>query len=141
MQAGPLRAGSGGVPGRAGASLGVMSAGEHYLRGDLEALRRDGWVTARWAAAGQAAGWRAGMRRACRAAGLRVRTGASEDGTRAWAVHVDHVVTAAETDAVNRAIEAALAGEPQPAPFHVLVRREQRRMLRVVPQPDSGRCG
>jgi hypothetical protein len=44
------------------------------------------------------------MRRACRAAGLRVRTGASQDETRAWAVHVDHVVTAAETQVVNRAI-------------------------------------
>jgi hypothetical protein len=117
-----------------------MSAGEHYLRGDLEALRRDGWVTAAWASARQAAGWRAGMRRACRAVGLRVRTGATEDGTRAWVVHVDHVVTAAETEAVNRAIEAALAGEPQPAPFQVLARREQRKMLRVV-QPDSGRYG
>jgi hypothetical protein len=138
VRAGPFRAGSGGVPCRAGVNLGVMGAGEHYLRGDLEVLRRDGWVTASWAAAGQAAGWRAGMRRACRAAGLRVRTGASEDGTRAWAVHVDHVVTAAETEAVNRAIEASLAGEPQPAPFHVLVRREQRKMLRAVPRPDPG---
>src|SRR5712664_2862878 len=110
-----------------------MSAGEHYLRGDLEVLRRDGWVTATWAAAGQAAGWRAGMRRTCRAAGLRVRTGASEDGLLAWAVHVDHVVPAAETEAASRAIEAALAGEPQPAPFRVLVRQAQREMLRVVP--------
>jgi hypothetical protein len=81
------------------------------------------------------------MRRACRAAGLRVRTGASADGTRAWAVHVGHVVTAAETEAASQAIEAALAGEPQPAPFHVLVRREQRKMLRAVPRTDSGRCG
>jgi hypothetical protein len=115
-----------------------MSAGEHYLSGDLEVLRRDGWVTATWAAAGQAAGWRVGMRRACRAAGLRVRTGASEDGKRAWAVHVDHVVTAAETEAASQAIEAALAGEPQGAPFHVLVRREQRKMLRAVPRTAPG---
>jgi hypothetical protein len=118
-----------------------MSAGEQYLRGDLEALRRDGWVTATWAAAGQAAGWRAGMRRACRAAGLRVRTGVSEDGTLAWAVHVDHLVTIAETEAVNRAIEAALAGEPHAAPFHVLVRREQRKLLRALPRPDLGGAG
>jgi hypothetical protein len=117
-----------------------MSAGEHYLRGDLEVLRRDGWVTATWAAAGQAARWRAGMRRACRAAGLRVRTGTSEDGTLVWAVHVDHVVTAAETEAVSRAIEAALAGGPQAVPFHVLVRREQRKMLRAAPRTDPGRC-
>jgi len=124
-----------------GVSLGVMSAGEHYLRGDLEVLRRDGWVTATWAAAGQAAQWRAAMRRACRAAGLRVRTGASEDATRAWAVHVDHVVTAAETEAANRAIEAALTGKPQLAPFHALARQEQRKMLRSVPRPDAGLCG
>jgi hypothetical protein len=116
-----------------------MGAGEHYLRGDLEVLRWDGWVTATWAAAGQAAGWRAGIRRACRAAGLRVRTGASEDGTQAWAVHVDHVVTAAEREAACRAVEAALEGELQPAPFHVLVRQAQREMLRVVPvrEPDG----
>jgi hypothetical protein len=115
-----------------------MSRGEQYLRRDLDALWRDGWVTATWTVAGQAAEWRAGMRRVCRAAGLRVRTGASEDGMLAWAVHVDHVVTAAETEAASRAVEAALAGEPQAAPFHVLVRREQRKMLRVVPQPDPG---
>jgi hypothetical protein len=113
-----------------------MGAGEQCLRGDLEVLRRDGWVTATWAATGQAAGWRAGMRRACRAAGLRVRTGASEDGTMAWAVHVDHLITVAETEAARQAIETALAGEPQAAPFHALVRREQRKMLRVVPQLD-----
>jgi hypothetical protein len=43
----------------------------------------------------------------------------------AWALHADHVVTAAQT-------EAALDGEPQPAAFHVLVRQAQREMLRVV---------
>lgn len=118
-----------------------MSAGEQYLGGDLEVLRQDGWVTAAWAAAGQAARWRAGMRRACRAAGWRVRTGASEDGTLAWAVHVDHLVTAAETEAACRAIEAALAGEPQADPFYVLVRREQRKLLRAVPRPDPGGAG
>jgi len=79
------------------------------------------------------------MRRLCRAAGLRVRTGASEDGTLAWALHADYVVTAAETEAASRAIEAALDGEPQPAAFHVLVRQAQREMLRVVPpqEPDD----
>jgi hypothetical protein len=54
---------------------------------------------------------------------------------------VDHVVTAAETEAASRAIEAALAGEPQLAPFHVLVRREQRKLLRAVPRPDAGGAG
>jgi hypothetical protein len=79
------------------------------------------------------------MRRLCRTAGLWVRTGVSEDGTVAWAVHADHVVTAAERGAANRAIEAALEGEMQPAPFHVLVRQVQREMLCSVPvhEPDG----
>jgi len=37
-------------------------------------------------------------------------------------------------------IEAALDGEPLAAPFHVLVRREQREMLRLV-SPDAGPSG
>jgi len=54
-------------------------------------------------------------------------------------LHADYVVTAAETEAASRAIEAALDGEPQPAAFHVLVRQAQREMLRVVPpqEPDD----
>ncbi len=119
-----------------------MSAAEYFLRADLEALRRDGSVTTRWTTAEEAARWRAGMRRVCRAAGLRVRTGASQGqaGMVAWAVHPDHVVTAAQAEAASRAIEAALDGEPRPAPFHVLVRWAQREMLRRVP-PDVGRTG
>jgi hypothetical protein len=95
------------------------------------------------------------MRRLCRAAGLRVRTGVSEDGTVAWALHADHVVTAAEREAASRAIETALEGECRAAPFRVLVRqaqrvagerwgqlgltRPQREMLRLVPvhEPDG----
>jgi len=120
-----------------------MSAGEYFLRGDLEALRRDGCVTTRWGSAGEAARWRAGMRRVCRAAGLRVRTGASQGqaGMVAWAVHPDHVVTAAQAEAASRAIEAALDGEPQPAPFHVLVRQAQREMLRAVPPQEPDETG
>ena len=119
-----------------------MSAAEYFLRGDLEALRRDGTVTTRWAIVEEAARWRAGMRRVCRAARLRVRTGASQGqrGVVAWAVHADHVVTAAQAEAASRAIEAALDGEPLPAPFHVLARQAQREMLRLVP-PDAGRTG
>ncbi|HEV2258188.1 MAG TPA: hypothetical protein VGS06_34075 [Streptosporangiaceae bacterium] len=119
-----------------------MSGAEYFLRGDLEALRRDGSVTTRWATAEEAARWRAGMRRVCRAAELRVRTGASQGqgGTVAWGVHADHVVTAAQAEAASRTIEAALDGEPLPAPFHVLARRAQRKMLRLVP-PDAGRTG
>jgi hypothetical protein len=67
-------------------------------------------VTTRWTTAEEAARWRAGMRRVCHAAGLRVRTGASQSqgGTVAWRVHADHVVTAAQAEAASRAIEAAL---------------------------------
>ncbi len=120
-----------------------MSAGEYFLRGDLEALRRDGSVTTRRTTAEEAVRWGAGIRRVCRAAGLRVRTGASQGqrGMVAWAVHAGHVVTAAQAEAASRAIEAALDGEPLPAPFHVLVRRTQREMLRLVPPPDAGRAG
>jgi hypothetical protein len=119
-----------------------VNAAEYFLRGDLEALRGDGSVTTRWTTAEEAARWRAGMRRVCRAAGLGVRTGASQGqrGVVAWAVHADHVVTAAQAEAASRMIEAALDGEPQPAPFHVLARRAQREMLRLVP-PDAGRTG
>ena len=38
----------------------------------------------------------------------------------------------------SRAIEAALDGEPQAAPFHVLVRQAQREMLRLVPPQEGG---
>jgi hypothetical protein len=58
----------------------------------------------------------------------------------AWGVHADHVVTAAQAQAASRAIEAALDGERQTVPFHVLVRRAQREMLRLVP-PEAGRTG
>ena len=120
-----------------------MSGAEYFLRGDLETLRRDGSVTTRWTTAEEAARWRAGMRRVCRAAGLRVRTGASQGqgGTVAWAVHADHVVTAAQAEAASRAIEAALDGERQAAPFHVLVRQAQREMLRLVPRQEAGQTG
>jgi hypothetical protein len=119
-----------------------VSAAEYFLSGDLEALRRDGSVTTRWTTAEEAARWRAVMRRVCRAAGLRVRTGASQGqaGMVAWAVHPDHVVTAAQAEAASQVIEAALDGEPQPAPFHVLARQAQREMLRLVP-PEAGRTG
>jgi hypothetical protein len=76
--------------------------------------------------------WRAAMRRACRAAGLRVRTGlANADERIVWAWHVDHELTEAGERAARRAMEAAYNGEPR-VPFHELVREEQRKMLRVV---------
>lgn len=87
-----------------------MSVKQEYVRRCMQALRRDGAVRAQFLVPRDAEEWRAGMRRACRAAGLRVRTGVSGDGRAAWAYHVDHVVTAAESEAASRAIEAALSG-------------------------------
>jgi hypothetical protein len=104
----------------------------------MEALRRDGAVRAQFQVPRDAGEWRAGMRRACRTAGLRVRTGVSGDGGVAWAYHVDHVVTRAESEATSRAIEAALSRDEEPVPFHELVREEQRKMLRVVPPEARG---
>lgn len=109
-----------------------MSVEEQYVRHCAEVLRRDGSVIARLGSAADTKEWRAGIRRACRAAGLRVRTGLSADGAVAWAYHVDHVVTQASSRAASRAIEAAFSGEAT-APFHELVRQEQRKMLRLVP--------
>lgn len=106
---------------------------EDYVRRCAEVLRRDGSVVTRLASAADREQWRAGIRRVCRAAGLRVRTGLSADGALAWAYHVDHVVTEASSRAATRAIEAGFAGEDLPVPFHELVREEQRKMLRLVP--------
>jgi len=63
------------------------------MRRRTEELRRDGSVVVRLPGGRETQEWRAAMRRACRAAGLRVRTGVSDDGEVAWAYHVDHVVT------------------------------------------------
>jgi hypothetical protein len=107
---------------------------QYHMRRRAEELRRDGSVVVRLPGAREAREWRAAMRRACRAAGLRVRTGVSDDGEVAWAYHVDHVVTPASSRAANRAIEAAFAGD-MTVPFRELVRQEQRKMLHVVPPP------
>jgi hypothetical protein len=98
----------------------------------VDALRRDGSVVAGFDSGEEAEEWRAAMRRACRAARLRVRTGlANADERIAWASHVDHEVTEADERAARRAIEAAYNDELR-VPFHELVREEQRKMLRVV---------
>jgi hypothetical protein len=115
----------------------MVSVEEHYVRRCAEELRRDGSVVARLQTPEDATEWRAQMRRACRAAGLRVRTGLTGDGEVAWAYHVDHVITPAASRAASRAIEAAFSADVQPVPFHELVRQEQRKMLRVVP-PQAG---
>lgn len=115
-----------------------MSAENAAIKRDLEMLRRDGSVVAGFGSAEDAAAWRAAMRRACRTAGLRVRTGLTNADDRiAWAHHVDHVVTEAEGRAARRAIEAAYSGDQPQVPFHELVREEQRNMLRIVRSNDQ----
>lgn len=110
-----------------------MDAEDEELKGDLEKLRRDGSVVDRFDSASDAARWRTALRRACRAADLRVRTGLPNGDDRiAWAHHVDHVVTDAARRAAFRAIEAAYADDAPDVPFHELVRDEQRKMLRIV---------
>jgi hypothetical protein len=115
-----------------------MSAEDAAIKRDLEKLRRDGSVVARFGSAEDAAAWRAAMRRTCRAAGLRIRTGlANADDRIAWVYHVDHVVTEAAERAARRAIEAAYDEDQPRVPFHELVRDEQRKMFRVV-RPGDG---
>jgi len=98
----------------------------------VEMLRRDGTVVGKFSSSEEAAAWRAVMRHACRAAGLRIRTGlANADRRIAWVYHVDHVLTEAENRAARRAIDAAYNDEPR-VPFHQMVREEQRTMLQVV---------
>ncbi len=114
-----------------------MSSDDTTLHHNLDVLRRDGSVVIRFATAEEAAEWRAAIRKAARGAALRVRTGVVGEGEVAWAHHVDHVVTDAELRAASRVMGAAVTGDAPLAPFHELVRQEQRKMLRVVPVADS----
>ena len=109
-----------------------MGSQDAAVARQVEMLRRDGTVVGKFSSSEEAAAWRAVMRRACRAAGLRIRTGlANADGRIAWVYHVDHVLTEAENRAARRAIDAAYNDEPR-VPFHQMVREEQRTMLQVV---------
>jgi hypothetical protein len=109
-----------------GPSLDGMSAEDAAIKRDLEKLRRDGSVVARFGSAEEAAAWRATMRRTCRAEGLRIRTGlANADDRIAWAYHVDHVVTEAAERAARRAMEAAYTDDEPGVPFHELVLQRQ----------------
>jgi hypothetical protein len=114
-----------------------MSAEDAAIKRNIETLRRDGTVVVRFDTAKDAAAWRAAMRRACKVAGLRIRSGlANADDRIAWTWHVDHVLTEAGDRAAHRAMDAAYNGEPR-VPFHELVREEQRKMLRVVRDDDT----
>jgi hypothetical protein len=103
----------------------------------VKTLQRDGTVVGKFSSSEEAQAWRAAMRRACRAAGLRIRTGlANADERIAWAHHVDHVLTEAEDRATRRAIDATYNDEPR-VPFHQMVREEQRKMLHVVRDDET----
>jgi hypothetical protein len=94
-----------------------MSAEDAIIKGDVEKLRRVGTVVVQFGSAEDAAAWRAGMRRACRAADLRIRTGlANVDDRLAWVYHVHRVVTEAAERAARRAIEAAYDDDVLQAP-------------------------
>jgi hypothetical protein len=107
----------------------------------VDVLRRDGTVVARCESANEAAAWRAAMRRACRAAGLRIRTGlANADERIAWAWHIDHVLTEAGDRAARRAMEAAYDDGPH-VPFHELEREEQKKMMLRIVRDDEAPTG
>jgi hypothetical protein len=109
-----------------------MGSQDAAVARQVDRLRRDGSLVARFNSGEEAAAWRAAIRRACRAAGLRIRTGlANADERIAWVYHVDHTLTEAGERAARRAMETAYNGEPR-VPFHQLVREEQRKILRVV---------
>ena len=127
----------GGYDGSIGHSLGDMGSQAAAVARQVEILRRDGTVAGKFSSSEEAAAWRAVMRRACRAAGLRIRTGlANADERIAWVYHVDHVLTEAEDRAARRAIDAAYNDEPR-LPFHQMVREEQRKMLQVVRDDET----
>src|SRR5260370_28118889 len=114
-----------------------MGSEEAAIARQVDVLRRDGSVVARFDSGEDAEEWRAAMRRACRAAGLRIRTGlANADERIAWVYHVDHVLTEAENRAARRAIDVAYNDEPR-VPFHQMLREEQRQMLQVVRDDET----
>jgi hypothetical protein len=113
-----------------------MGSQDAAVARQVEMLRRDGTVAGKFSSSEEAAAWRAAMRRACRAAGLRIRTGLADADERiAWVYHVDHVLTEAENRAARRAIDAYNDG-PR-VPFHQMVREEQRKMLQVVRDDEA----
>ena len=114
-----------------------MGSQDAAVARQVEMLRRDGTVAGKFSSSEEAAAWRAAMRRTCRAAGLRIRTGlANADERIAWVYHVDHVLTEAENRAARRAIDAGYNDEPR-VPFHQMVREEQRKMLQVVRDDET----
>lgn len=106
----------------------------HWVDTIVEVLRRDGSIAVDAGDIQDIDTWRRDVRRACRAAGLRVRTGVNERGV-IWAHHVDHATTDAELAAAGRALSNLVNDKPA-VPFQELVRDEQRKRLTVV---DGGK--
>jgi hypothetical protein len=102
----------------------------------INTLRRDGALIVPVCDIGDVKAWRSGVRRACRKAGLRIRTGLTTNGEAIWVDHIDHVVTPAQMQAATRATADYLAGIPA-TPHDQLVRQEQRRLLTVVPDVEQ----
>jgi hypothetical protein len=102
----------------------------HWVNAVVEVLRRDGSIVVAARDIEDVDAWRREVRQACRAAGLRVRTGMNDHGA-VWAYHMDHVGTDAEVQAAGRALSNLINDKPA-VPFHELVRDEQRKRLTVV---------
>jgi GNAT superfamily N-acetyltransferase len=103
---------------------------ESWVNAVLDVLRRDGSVVVAASDLDDVDKWRRIVRQACRAAGLRVRTGVNPHGA-VWVYHLDHVVTDAAMQAAARAMDDAFRGAER-RPFQELVREEQRKRLTVV---------
>lgn len=116
-----------------GHSLGDIGSQDGAVARQVEMLRRDGTVVRKFSSSEEAAAWRAVMRRACRAAGLRIRTGlANADGRIAWVYHVGYVLTEAENRAARLAtrrrshrLELLLSWE-RPGPHHRHINHESK---------------
>jgi hypothetical protein len=106
------------------------SVSESWVDAVLDALRRDGSIVVAASDLDDVDEWRQIVRRACRAAGLRVRTGVNAHGA-VWVYHRDHVVTDAEMQAAARAMDNVFKGAER-RPFPELVREEQRKRFTVV---------
>lgn len=86
-----------------GRSGKIRAVSESWVDAVLDALRRDGSIVVAASELDDVGEWRRIVRQACRASGLRVRTGVNARGA-VWVYHVDHVVTDAAMQAAARAM-------------------------------------
>lgn len=100
----------------------------------LDEMRSHGHVVVAVAAVGvPVETWRAAMRMAAKQAGLRIRTGLSNDETAVWAYHVDHESTEAEKAAAWRTM-GTLFDENSPT-YSEYLAEERRKRIRPVKDP------